>query len=33
MRISTVGYARCGRTLHQIWVCSVIERVSYRKRT
>src|SRR5207248_11067777 len=33
MRISTVGNARCGRTLHQICVCSVTEPVAYRKRT
>ena len=28
IRISTVGKARCGRTLHQSWVCSSIEPVS-----
>jgi len=28
IRISTVGKARCGRTLHQICVCSLIEPVS-----
>ena len=33
IRISTVGYARCGRTLHQSCVCSSIEPVSYRRRT
>ena len=33
MRTSTVGNAWCGRTLHQISVCSRIERVAIRKRT
>ncbi len=28
IRTSTVGNARCGRTLHQICVCSLIEPVS-----
>ena len=26
--LSTVGKPRCGRTLHQSWVCSVTEPVS-----
>ena len=25
--LTSLGYARCGRTLHQSCVCSVIERV------
>ena len=33
MRSSTVPNEWCGRTLHQIWVCSTIELVAIRKST
>ena len=33
IRTSTVPNERCGRTLHQIWVVSMIELVRYRKST